>query len=125
MRIAAFTHSFVAGPELLSVPSVFLVSVTPATVTVVCADTTVAPVWLDVSVIWQEPVPPAVVHGFGVVNEPGPLSIVKLICVPSGAFVNPLPLFTFTCAVKTWFWPTRFVPFGWIWMFASTTASGS
>ena len=41
--------------------------------------------------IVQEPVPPAVVHGFDVVNEPGPLSIVKLICVPSGAFGKRAP----------------------------------
>ena len=41
-----------------------------------------------------------VVHGFADVNEPGPLSIVKLICVPSGAFTKPEPSLTFTCAVN-------------------------
>ena len=66
------------------------------------------------------PVPPAVVHGFVVVNAPGPLSIVKLICVPFGAFTTPVPSFTLTCAVNVCAWPTRFTPFGVIWMFAST-----
>ncbi len=72
--------------------------------------------------IVQLPVPPAVVHGFAVVNEPGPQSIVKLICVPFGAFTKPpVPVFTFTCAVKTWLTPTGFVAVcGVIWMFAST-----
>ena len=72
--------------------------------------------------IEQLPVPPAVVHGFVVVNEPGPESIVKLICVPSGAFWKPpVPVFTLTCAVNTWLTPTRFVAVGGvIWMFAST-----
>ena len=68
------------------------------------------------------PVPPAVVHGFGDVNEPGPpLSIVKLICVPSGALTKPEPSLTFTCAVNVWVCPTRLTPFGVIEMFASTT----
>ena len=73
--------------------------------------------------IWQLPVPPVVVHGFNVVNDPGPPSIVKKIGVPFGAFTKPapLPLFTFTCAVNTWFVPTGFVAVcGAIWMFAST-----
>ena len=71
----------------------------------------------------QLPVAPTVVHGFAVVNEPGPLSFVKLIDVPSGAFTKPLPspAFTFTCAVKTWSVPTGFESvIGVIWMFAST-----
>ena len=72
--------------------------------------------------IVQLPVPPAVVHGFGVVNAPGPVSIVKLICVPSGAFWKPpVPVFTLTCAVNACVAPTRFVAVGGvIWMFAST-----
>ena len=98
--IRAFTHRFVAGPEFGADPSVFRVSETPATDTVVCADTVVTPVSAEVSVIVQEPVPPPVVHGFGVVKLPGPESIVKLICVPSGAFTKPVPSFTFTCAVN-------------------------
>ena len=61
----------------------------------------------EVRLIVQQPVPPAVVHGFAVVNAPGPLSFVKLICVPSGAFTKPLPspAFMFTCAVKVWVCP--------------------
>src|SRR5262249_58232399 len=62
-----------------------------------------------------------VVHGCGVVKWRGPLSIVKLIDVPSGAFVNPPePSFTLTCAVNVCDCPTRFVPFGVIETFAST-----
>ena len=52
--------------------------------TVVCAETIVTPVVAEVSVIVQLPVPPTVVHGFAEVKPPGPESIVKLICVPSG-----------------------------------------
>src|SRR5262245_65199746 len=75
----------------------------------------------ETRVIWQLPVPPDVTHGFGVVKPPGPLSIVKLIAVPFGAFTKlPLPVFTLTCAVNTCGRPTGLVPFGVIWMFAST-----
>src|SRR5262245_1809503 len=104
-------------------PFVCRVRETPPTEIVVCAEATVVPVCEEFSVMVQLPVPPAVVHGFGVVNAPGPpLSIVKLICVPSGAFWNePLPLFTLTCAVNVCARPTRFVAAGGvIWMFAST-----
>ena len=58
-------------------------------------------------------------------NVPGPLSIVKLICVASGAGTNPVPVLTLTCAMKVWFRPTGSVPPGAIWMFASTTCNGS
>jgi hypothetical protein len=44
------------------------------------------PVDDEASVMVQLPVPPETVHGFAVVSEPGPESIVKLICVPSSAF---------------------------------------
>ena len=44
IAIFAFTHVFVAGPELPRVPSVFRVSETPPTDTVVCALTVVTPV---------------------------------------------------------------------------------
>src|SRR5260370_1318409 len=73
----------------------------------------------------QEPVPPEVVHGFADVNAPGPESIVKLIWVPSSAFVKPVPSLTSTCAVKVCVAPTRFTPFGVIEIFASTTFNGS
>src|SRR5262249_37906087 len=79
------THVLVAGPELSPAPSVFRDRGMPSTVTEACALTTVAPVVDEVSVIWQLPVPPEVVHGFEVVKFPGPLSIVKAIDVPSGA----------------------------------------
>jgi hypothetical protein len=78
--IFAFTQRFVAGPEFAAVPFACRVRETPPTETVVCAETTVTPVTPDVRLIEQLPVPPAVVHGFGVVNPPGPPpSIVKLI----------------------------------------------
>jgi hypothetical protein len=120
IEIFAFTHVFVAGPEFAPTPFVSRCSDTPPTERVVCALTVVIPVTFESRLIWQEPVPPAVVHGFAVVNPPGPLSIVKLIDVPSGAGTKPLPLFTFTCAVNVCVAPTRFTPFGVIWMFAST-----
>ena len=118
----ASAHSFVAGPELPPVPFVVRVSETPPTESVVLALTTVVPAVVFVSVIVQLPVPPDVVHGFGVPSVPGPDAIEKVICVPSGAFaVPPLPLSTFTCAVKVWVAPTGFVAVsGEIWMFAST-----
>src|SRR5262249_11897538 len=100
IEIAAFTHVLTAGPEFAPAPFVLRVNETPPTLTVVWADTVVTPVTADDNVIWQLPVPPAVVHGFADVNAPGPLSIVKLIWVPSGAFTNPVPSFTFTCAVN-------------------------
>src|SRR5262249_35066045 len=96
----ASTHVFTAGPEVPAVRSVLRVSGRRLTDSVVCALTVVVPAVEETSVIVQLPVPPEVVHGFGVVKPPGPLSIVKLIDVPSGAFTNPLPLFTVTCAVK-------------------------
>ena len=40
----------------------------------------------------QVPVPPTVVHGFADVNPPGPVSMVKLIACPSGAFAKPRPV---------------------------------
>src|SRR5262249_51197381 len=120
----AFTHVLFAGSEFAPTPSVFRVSMMPPTFTFVWAPTTVRPVLLELSVIWQLPLPSEVWHGFGDVNVPGPpLSIVKLICVPSGAGTKPTPspLSTFTCAVNVCVCPTRLVAFdGEIWMFAST-----
>ena len=45
----------------------------------------------------------------GDVNAPGPELITKVIEVPSGAFVKPVPSLTFTCAVNVCVAPTRFV----------------
>ena len=103
-------------------PSVVRVSATPPTETVVVALTTVVPGVFETSVMVQLPVVPTVVHGFAVVNEPGPEPIAKLIDVPAGAFTNvPLPVFMLTCAVKTWLAPTGlFAVAGVIWMLAST-----
>src|SRR5262245_58864371 len=80
------------------------------------------PVTPETRLIWHEPVPPVVLHGLGVVELPGPLSLVQLIWVPSGAAWKPVPspLLTLTWAVHTCVCPTRFVPLGVIWMFAST-----
>jgi hypothetical protein len=94
-------HSFVAGVEFAPTPFVDRVSDTPMTDTVVCALTIVVPAVDETSVIEQLPVPPDVVHGFAVVNDPGPDTIVNMIDVPSGAGTKPVPGFTFTCAVNT------------------------
>jgi hypothetical protein len=122
IAIFAFTNVFVAEPEFAPTPSVFRVNETPPTASVACALTVATPVTAELNVTWHEPVPPAVVHGFADVNAPGPLSFVKLICVPFGALTKPLPspAFTFTCAVNVCESPTRFTPFGVIWIFAST-----
>ncbi|HXL42523.1 MAG TPA: hypothetical protein VN960_00530 [Gaiellaceae bacterium] len=103
VRAVASAKSFVALPELPAVPVVLRLTSTPPTDSVSFALTIVVPAVPDVKVIVQLPVPPEVVHGFAVVNDRGPLTIVKLICVPSGAFAKPEPLFTLTCAVNTWF----------------------
>ena len=66
---------------------------------------------------------PTVRHGLVVVNEPGPETIVKVIGVPAGALLEPVPepSLTFMCAVKTWVVFTGFSAVGGlIWMFAST-----
>jgi hypothetical protein len=94
-------HSFDAGVEFAPTPFVDRVNDTPITDTVVEALTTVVPAVVETSVIEQLPVPPVVVHGFGVVNDPGPETIVNVIDVPSGAGTNPPPGFTFTCALNT------------------------
>jgi hypothetical protein len=119
IAIFAFTHRFVTGPEFDPVPSVFRISVTPPTATVVCALTVDTPVVVELNATLQEPVPPDVVQVVGV-TVPGPLSTVKLIDVPSGAFMKPEPSFTFTCAVNVCAWPTGLTPFGVIEMFASS-----
>ena len=61
-------------------------SVTPPTTTVVAARTVVTPA-VDAlfSVTVQEPVVPIVVQLAGV-SDPGPLTMLKLIVVPAGAF---------------------------------------
>jgi hypothetical protein len=43
---------------------------------------------------------PTVVHGFAVVKLPGPLSIVKLICVPASALVAPVRIADAVRAVR-------------------------
>src|SRR5262252_146025 len=98
----ALTHVLFAFALSPARPSpVARVNETPRTLTVVLALTTVTPVWVELSVIWHEPVPPAVVHGFGPLNEPGPLTFENVICVPSGALTNPVPSLTLTWAVRT------------------------
>ena len=127
IAIFAFTHRFVAGAEFAPVPSVFRVSETPPTDSVVCALTVVTPVTADVRSIVQFPlafVEQDVADTFPFDSVPGPESIVKLTSAPT-AGTNPVPSFTFTCAVNVCVAPTRFTPFGLIWMFASTTRSGS
>ena len=58
--IFALTHVLTAGPEFGATPLVVRVSVTPPIVSVEEAFTVHTPVVLEVCVIEQEPVPPAV-----------------------------------------------------------------
>src|SRR3954471_14920478 len=87
--IRAATQTFVAGPELLPAPFVVRTSVTPPTEVVTLALTTVDPAVGEVIVAAQEPVVPMVVQESGVVKEPGPLTLAKVITVPAGAFAKP------------------------------------
>src|SRR4051794_40477816 len=123
IEMRALAQILFAGLELEPEPLVVRVTVRPPSEVVTLAETTVVPTVDDVSVTVQLPVAPTVVHGFVVVNEPGPLTLVKLIDVPAGAFTKPAPLpsFTLTCAVNTLSVPIGFVSVcGVIWMFAST-----
>jgi hypothetical protein len=120
------THVFVACAELPPVPVVWRLSVRPLTERVTLALMVVVPATADVRSTVQSPVVPTVVHGFGEVNAPGPLAMLKVICVPAGAFTKPLPSFRFTCAVSVCVVPTVFVAVaGAIWIFASTTRNDS
>src|SRR5262249_3932160 len=85
MKIRAATQTLLAFPELPPAPFVVRVSVRPATEVVTLALTTVVPGLAEVIVMVQLPVVPTVVHGLVLVNEPGPLTFVKLIAVPAGA----------------------------------------
>src|SRR5260370_91660 len=87
--------------------------VTPPTTTVVEALITVVPVIPEVRVTWQLPVPPAVVQ-LEALRLPGPLTMVTLMMVPSGAatYPPPPPSLTFTVEVRTWLVPTGLVAVG-------------
>src|SRR5262245_21767242 len=82
-----FCQIFVASGLSPGLPSaVARVSVLPATESVVVARTTVVPVVVVfVSVTVQLPVVPAVVQE-PALSVPGPLTFVKLMTVPPGAF---------------------------------------
>src|SRR5215813_991956 len=95
----AFTQVFCAGPLLRPVPFVVRFRVTPPTTTLVEALMTVVPVTFDVSVVVHEPVPPEVVH-VAALRLPGPLAMLKLMVVMSGALTKPVPGLTFTCPVR-------------------------
>ena len=102
IAIFAFTHVFVAGPEFAPVPfGVARQRDTADRHRRVRADRRHAGD-RRAQVDRAGARPPAVVHGFADVNAPGPLSIVKLICVPFGALTKPLPspALIFTCAVN-------------------------
>jgi hypothetical protein len=92
----------------------------PFTTTVVDALSVVVPAVADVIVTVHEPVPPDVVQ-FCAVGVPGPLVIVTVHTVPSGALLKVTPSGdTLTWQVSTWFVPTAFVAVaGDSWMFAS------
>src|SRR5215212_7198146 len=119
MTIAAFTNCFCAfalSPGSWS--PVVRVSWTPLTVTVVVAWITTVPVTPEVIVSVQLPVVPTVVHWLPPTNEAVPDWIEPVQVVPSGAFVAPVPLLTFTWQVRTWLVPTWFTAVGGVsWMF--------
>src|SRR5690242_16199919 len=90
---------FVAGPEFAPTPFVVRVNDTPPTDSVVLALTVVVPAVGELITTVHEPVPPAVVQVDGptnVADAPPALLSEKEITVPSGAFTNPVPEFTFT-----------------------------
>src|SRR5207253_2784550 len=97
----ASTKVFCAGPLLPALPLVVRVNVTPLTVTLAEALITVVPGVLEVSVVVHEPVPPEVVH-VALLRLPGPLTMLNVIVVPSGALASPLPMSTFTWPVRVW-----------------------
>src|SRR5262249_10619429 len=105
------------------------VKATLPTVTVVVAWMVVVPPVGELITTVQDPLPPDVVQLDGPTNvAEAPFEFVteNVITVPSGAFAKPPPAFTFTVPVSVWFAPTGFVAVcGVIWMFASTTCSGS
>src|SRR5262249_33273059 len=104
--IAAATHVLFAFGLSPGKPSPVSPWITrPPTETSVAAFTTVVPVVLELITTVQEPVPPDVVQVFGPTKLPGPLTFVKVITVPAGAFTNPppRPSFTFTWPVRVWF----------------------
>src|SRR6266700_3317219 len=124
----ASTHVLRAGPELRQVQSVLRVSETPATETVVCALSVVTPVAAESRSMVQSPlafVEHEELDTFPLERPPGPESIEKVTSAPF-AGAEPVPSFTFTCAVNVCVVPTSFVAVGGeIWMFASTTRNGS
>ena len=95
------------------------------TTTSVAALTVVVPAVGDEITTLHDPVPPVVEQLLGPTNTAvaPPLFVsVNVIVVPSGAFTNPPPALTFTCAVRVWFVLTGLPAVGGvIWMFASRT----
>src|SRR5437762_8209068 len=77
------------GPSPALASPVARLRLTPLTVTVVAALSTVTPMTADVSVTEQEPLASVVVQ-LGALRLPGPLTIVKLTVVPIGAFTYPV-----------------------------------
>src|SRR5262245_56384006 len=96
----ASSNCFTALPLLRPRPLVSRWIVIPPTETSVAACTFATTGDGEVICTVQEPVPPAVVQVFGPTKLAGgePLTNVKVITVPSGAFTNPppRPAFTFT-----------------------------
>src|SRR5262249_35248822 len=126
IEMRALTHDCVASaPSPACESPVARCIVTPATVMSVLARTTVEPADAEVTATWHSPVSPEVVHVLPPGKEPGPETIENVTCVPAGAGANPSPAFAFTCAVNGCGVPARPMSPGEIWMFASTTASGS
>ena len=125
IEIRASTQVLTAATELPFWPFVVRSRFTLLTETVVLAVTVVEPVVGEVRPMVHSPVAPTVAQGFVVVKRARARCDGEGHAVPAGAGAKPPPSFTFTCAVNVCVWPTRLTPFGVIWMFASTTRSGS
>jgi hypothetical protein len=122
MLMFASTQCLVAGPEFPATPFVDRLSETPMTDTVVEAFTVVVPTVDEVITTSHVPVPPLVVQ-FCETGVPGPLVIVTVQTVPSGAFTYVFgePVLTLMWQWSVWFVPIGLTAFaGVIWMFAST-----
>src|SRR5689334_17394558 len=105
----ASTYVFTASPLSPGVPSpVVRVKARPATEIVVEARSVVGPGVFELSVIEHSPVVPTVLQ-LVALRSAGPLTFVKPTTVSAGAFADPEPSLTLTCAVKVCGEPTSFV----------------
>src|SRR5512132_501907 len=110
VRAVASAHNFDASaPSPAFASPVSRCNVNPPTTTSVFALTLDEPGAVDTITTVHDPEPPAVTHELGPTKLPAPVKT-KVIVVPFGAFTKPpLPVFTFTCPVNVWFFPTGLI----------------